>query len=96
MRARGRSEAGTGQTEGEGRLTRCYTGCSLYGMATRKKRTSGPGGVNHMPQLQIRADREQIEHWRSVAAASGRTLSGWIRWVLDGEARASERRTGTG
>jgi hypothetical protein len=52
--------------------------------ATKRKKPSGPSGTHRQRQTVIREGRpSQIEEWQEAAAADGRTLVGWIRFVLD-------------
>ncbi len=53
--------------------------------AAKRKKPSGPSGANAQRSTLVREGRSnQFDEWREAAEADGRTLVGWIRFVLDG------------
>lgn len=61
--------------------------------ATRKARgkRSGPSDPHRGTQVKFYADPVDVEQWRALAARSGRTLSGWLRWIASQEVERCER-----
>lgn len=46
-----------------------------------------PSDQNYSERIMIRSTPDQRRRWEQLAEADGRSLSNWIRWILEAEAK---------